>query len=816
MRIILFITSLAITIGLVLALNSSLTIGKNKTPRFGVFFSPQHGFWKNADPTNSDFNSEIIASNLGGKVDVYFDERLVPHVYAEKENDAYYVQGYLHAKFRLWQMEFQTHVAAGRLSEIMGNSEAFLGKDRFFKRLGMVAIAEKSLKENETNPEIKSELDAYTAGVNAYIETLTPANYPLEYKVLDYAPEKWTNLKSQLLLKYMSFDLAGYDSDFEMSNMQTIFSAADIEKLYPLTQDSLAPIIPAEAVTKKGSLTLKKPADVGSLYYHNKSNSDSSHVIQPDKNNGSNNWAVAGSKTKSGAPILCNDPHLALNLPSLWYEMQISTPTFNSYGATIPGAPSIIIGFNDHCAWGVTNAVRDVKDYYEMQFKDSTMNEYFFQGKWKKASFRYDTIKIKGAEHKVEKIALTVLGPVMYDKSFPNILKNEKYYALRWVAQDASNEFLAFNKLNHAKNYNDFLSAITAYGCPGQNFVFASKAGDIALQQQGRFPAKWERQGDFLMPGSDSSYAWQAYIPASENPAVYNPKRGFVSSANQLASKSYPYYLAGKPFVYRGVIINRMLSQMSDITTQDMQLMQVNNYDVFAEQAKPLLLKYLDIKKCTPNETGYINTLKSWNLKNDYDEVGPTILDKWWRNLKNEVFNDEFKKTSLPVKTPDNSTLVEALLKDSTYKFVDNINTPATENLRDIISLAFKKASKDLDTAKQENYLPWGKYKNTEVKHILNMPSFSRLSLPIGGSQNSINATTKTNGPGWRMIVELTKEINAYGIYAGGQSGNPGSKYYDNFIDNWASGKYFKLIFLNWQKATTSNQFKWKMTFSKA
>jgi penicillin amidase len=445
------------------------------------------------------------------------------------------------------------------------------------------------------------------------------------------------------------------------------------------------------------------------------------------------------------------------------------------------------------------------------------MQEYRFNGKWMKSTFRNEIIKIKGEPEVTERIAVTVLGPVMYDNTFPNVLQDGKYYALRWLAQDTSNELLAFNKLNHSNNYADYLDAISNYQCPGQNFAFASKAGDIAIRQEGKFPAKWQRQGDFLMPGVDSSYAWQGFIPGSENPAMVNPARGFVSSANQLATdKNYPYYLAGRPFIYRGIIINRWLNRLSNITVEDMQQMQTDTYDVFAETARPLLLRYLNQQDLSKDELSYINKLKEWNLRSDYNEEGPTILDKWWRRLQKEVFSDEFAKTTLPIRPPDNSTLLEGLLRDSAFKFVDNISTPQVESLRQIVSASFKKAAKDLDTAKQSDYLIWGKYKNTGLKHLLNIPSFSKLQLEMGGSLNSINANFRNNGPSWRMIVQLTKDTEAYGVYPGGQSGNPGSKYYDDFVDDWMKGKYFKLLFLNKQEGQNSDKMKWKMTFSKA
>jgi penicillin G amidase len=818
MRVVPFIISAIITVGLIGVLSIQLPVGGSKTPVLGSFLSPQHGFWQNAEPANVDYNANLNFPQLKGKVTVYFDERLVPHVYAEQENDAYFVQGYLHAKFRLWQMEFQTYAAAGRLSEIFGETSGptnFLKVDKYFRRLGMVYGAEKSLKAIEANPITKGEADAYTAGVNAYIAALKPNQIPLEYKLLNYKPEKWTNLKSALFLKYMSYDLASGENDFEMTNAKSIFSASDIEKLYPIGADSLDPIIPKGTVFAAPAITVRPPASADSVYFAKSDSMDVPFVMHPNKNNGSNNWAVAGSKTKSGAPILCNDPHLGLNLPSLWYEMQISTPTFNTYGVSFPGAPSIVIGFNDSCAWGVTNAGRDVKDYYDIQFRDSTMQEYMYNGAWTKATFRNEVIHIKGQPDDVEKMAITVFGPVMYDHKYPSKLKDGKYYALRWSAHDESNELLTFNKLNHAKNFTDYLRAIYTFQCPGQNFVFATKTGDIAIKQQGKFPAKWQRQGDYIMPGTDSSYMWQGYIPSNENPMLYNPARGFVSSANQLAvDPSYPYYIGGGFPIYRGLIINRRLSETNNITIEDMQKLQTDNYNVFAEMARPVLLKYLDASKLNTEEKGYIDKLKTWNLRNDINEEGATIFTVLWDSLEVAVFDDEFAQTKFPLRWPDEATLVEALIKDSAYKFVDDITTPNVESINDIVLRAYKNAFKELKDAESDNRLAWGKYKETGVRHLLKIPALSRLNLPIGGGAHIINATTGNHGPSWRMIVQLSDKIEAYGVYPGGQNGNPGSKYYDSFIDSWVNGKYYPLLFVNANVAKSGGRMKWTMTFS--
>ena len=193
----------------------------------------------------------------------------------------------------------------------------------------------------------------------------------------------------------MSLDLAGGENDFEYTNAKSVFSSGDFDKIYPVIMDSLDPIVPKGTVFSKPGIELKIPATADSLFFDNK-DSTTIQEQKPDPNNGSNNWAVNGSKTKSGYPILCNDPHLGLNLPSLWYEMQISTPTYNAYGATFPGAPAVIIGFNDNCAFGFTNAMRDVRDYYEVKFKDDTRREYWFDSQWVKTTFRIEDIKVKG------------------------------------------------------------------------------------------------------------------------------------------------------------------------------------------------------------------------------------------------------------------------------------------------------------------------------------------------------------------------------------------------------------------------------------
>ena len=560
------------------------------------------------------------------------------------------------------------------------------------------------------------------------------------------------------------------------------------------------------------SIQLKEPAD-DSVYL--KGAVAVEEAYKPDRENGSNNWAVSGSKTKSGAPILCNDPHLGLNLPSLWYEMQISTPTFNAYGATFPGAPSVIIGFNDSCAFGFTNGGRDVRDHYEIKFKDDSRKEYWFNNEWKKTDFRFEQIKVAGKPTVIDTVAYTLFGPVMYDKSFSGKRSGgKKNYAVRWKAHDPSNELLIFNMLNHAKNYADYQAATVHLQTPGQNCVFADKAGEIAIRAQGSFPAKWKHQGDYIMPGTDSSYMWQAMIPNSEVPFQYNPERGFVSSANQRPTDStYPYYLGNVYPVPRGKLINRKLAAMQQITPQDMMAMQTDNYNIFAEMARPIFLKNIQQQNLTTEEKKYFDLLQNWDLRNDVDSKGATVFVTLFDKFKSVVFDDEYANAPTPIMHPFESTLLEGVLRDSAFKFLDNIATPQVETLADDATLAFKQTVKEL--SKLGDKLAWGKYKDTHIDHLTKIPAFSRMHLPIGGGTNIINATKADHGPSWRMIVSLTAQTEAYGVYPGGQSGNPGSRFYDNFVDYWVQGKYYPLWMMT-KAETADKRVKWKMTFSKS
>ena len=765
-------------------------------PPLGKFLNPTTGIWQNEK--DESMVGEVIIPGLSEKVDVHYDAQMIPHVFAQNEHDLYKAQGYLTAKHRLWQMEFQTHAAAGRLSEIIG--EAALNYDRTERRRGMGFGAEQSLAYMEDHDqEVLGYIQDYADGVNAYINQLQPEDYPVEYKLLNYAPEAWSPKKTALLLMYMTKMLAGRDKDLEYTNVLRLIGEENFNLLFPDFFEVIDPVIPKETDWSFIDVPqTKQPNHVVVL------DSISETIEKPHPDNGSNNWAVAGTKSVSGYPILANDPHLGLNLPSIWFAMQLSSPKHNAFGATIPGALGVISGFNEYIAWGETNATRDVIDWYKVEF-NVDRSQYKYDGDWKDVKQRIEEIHIKGKASYKDTVLYTHHGPVVYDKNFKT--ENEYAgYAMRWIGHEGGSHQKTFLQLNKAKNYDDYVDALQHWVTPSQNFVFASTEGDIALWIQGKFPNKWEGQGKFLMDGSLPENDWQAYIPQAFNAHTKNPARGFVSSANQHpVDENYPYYVFNDGYeTYRNRIINTYFNSKEKFSIADFKALQNNNFNLKASELIPHMLEQMDATQLTEEERAIYQEIKDWKFNNDIDEVGPSIWSLWYDHL-HKLLWDELQDENIALATPYAYQTIHLVKTQPDHVFMDIVATEnKTENANDIFLLAFQKAVKAIAEYKsEEGDYNWGDYKSTYAGHLLQgLPAFSRFDIPIGGGRSIVNAASKNHGPSWRMIVEMSTPPSALGIYPGGQSGNPGSRYYDNFIDDWAKGEYHNLHFLPNDQAT--------------
>jgi penicillin G amidase len=822
MKFLKFFLALAATAGLTWVLNTPLNIKGVPVPAIGRFLSPFEGFWQNGEALAAK-PSNLTFPDLKNPVKVAFDDRDVPHIFAENTADAYYVQGYLHASNRLWEMEFITRAAAGRLSEVLGDrplslknlSLTTVSVDKMQRRRGILASSEKVVSEWNKEPETSAMVAAYTAGVNAYIRNLEYKNYPIEYKFFGAKPEEWSPLKSVLLSKYMAMDLALGEEDAKITNAKTLFGS-DFDALFPTYFKEQEPIVPkgtvwaAKGTPLKGTMSAVTPktdnAPLNMLTF------DNIDDVRPDPSNGSNNWAVSGSKTKSKHPILCGDPHLSLKLPSIWYELQIVTPEMNVYGVSLPGLPAVIIGFNDKIAWTQTNVGHDVADWYTIKWKDKSKTEYLLDGAYKKTDMRVEEIKIKNAPSVFDTVKVTSWGPVVFENDTLPMTD----MAFHWLGNEVPLAMVStFEKLNKAKNYNEYSEALKDFNVPAQNFAFACSDGDIALKAMGMYPIKAQGQGRFVQDGTSSANAWKGFVPKNEIPQYRNPARGYVSSANQHSTDpSYPYAYHSENFEpYRGRLVNRFLAQSDSFTVEDMMKLQNNSFSLMVEEALPNMIKNLDSAALNTAEKALLTDLKGWNYTYDANKTAPVLFEEWFTAFSDGTWDEiSSQKNADNISKPRTWRTVYLLRDEPNSKFFDNVSTPnIKESAKEIVTESFKKMAANLVKLQADiavkfpdnPKLIWSNYKDTEVPHISNLPGFGRLHLNNGGQARTINSVKKNHGPSWRMIVEMGETPRAFVVYPGGQSGNPGSKHYADFVEKWTKGEYFEAIFM--KKADETN-----------
>ena len=826
-------------------------------PPMGKLLNPFHGYIKSNDVKKS----KLTLKNLNDKVSVTWDNNNIPHIFANNESDMYMVQGYIVASDRLWQMDFVSRLHSGRLSEIMGYNQHVLENDRFMRRLGIVDGAKASLstiascsKEEQEyinwdgisdcpegfqkkikQKDVYNMLIAFSKGVNSYINSLNWGHIPIEYKILDYEPEYWNPLKTCILLKAMSLDLSGRNTDFLYTEIAQNYSIEDADFLYPefpyendpiINERNQVPVPSQNTDTKdcEGTLTFSGdvilPSSISSMY---------------NPGVGSNNWAV--NKTKNKNSILANDPHLGLNLPNIWYVMQLSSLDENNkpldvMGATIPGAPGVLSGFNNYIAWGETNGEDDVSDLYEIEIDPNNSNYYIYDGESYPFIIKEEEFYIRGNALKFPQIFIDTIkltshhGPIIIDSSNASMavfnrgisaIYSDINLAFRWIAHDPTKEIKAFYDMNHATNYSQFKDALKSYQCPSQNFVYADISGNVAIHHNGKIPIRCEQYKKNILPGNSSDFIWNGFIPFNELPSIKNPSRGYVSSANQhpIPDGVEYYYLPGVYWPsHRGHRINQLLDwgvKDDNIDIEYMKKIQIDNFNNYAFDLLPLLLPIIDSFK-TNNQLflNIYNALDRWKESpvHNADMYEPIIFDAWYKELSEVVWNDLFlDEQNNPKYHSHVYPLYDRLLKiikehpSPQSKWFDDIRTEDKERLEDVVWESYKSAINKLKTHNSGKYTDWkySDYRGTDIHHMIpgkQFDAFSRLDVPTSGSRWSPNAMQQHFGPSWRYIVEMEDgNIQALGIYPGGQSGDPANQYYDNYIDRWNKGEYLDLNF---------------------
>jgi penicillin G amidase len=784
------ILALALTIGWIYFLSQPIRTAKSTIPALGTFLSPWQGFWHNARQPEVEFGT-IAAPDLNQSASILWDKRLVPHIEASDFQDLYYLQGYTVASQRLWQMDMLARSAIGRLSEVLGTRT--LERDRQQRKMGLLFAAENSVIGWQRDPEVYKNLQAYTRGVNHWIQQLNFKDFPIEYKLMGFRPEPWSELKTAAVTKYLAQSLCSREFDLEAVNTKKLLGDSLYEFLFPSYFKEQSPVITPDGQAWQYILA-DSIAQGDSRFFEKQAEMYRRTTELPPAGIGSNNWAVSAQKTKNGYPILCNDPHLRLTLPSIWFENHLKTKSVNAYGVSVPGIPGIIIGFNDSIAWGLTNVGMDVADWYQIKWLDSLHTQYELDGKATDTKFRYEKIGVKDQGIVLDTVRYTYWGPVMED------INTDAHHGLayHWIAHEIPQKFemIVFQLLMEAKNYQDYYRALEDYTFPAMNFAFASRSGDIAMTVNGKIPLKSKEQGRYIQDGSLSKNAWRGFIPYAHNPRMINPARGFVASANQHSTDpSYPYPYHGDFDVFRGRTVNQTLEKNSTITLEEMRAMQLSTYNLKAAENLPVMLGALDESKLKAHPLEFYRKMKAWDFRFTADALEPIGFTLWYRQMYRFIFDELYSSPDSNYVQYPKQILTATLLKEYPgHEIFDLKHTPQKEIARDIVEQAFLYAYDSIQKIPLADRT-WAAFTKPKIQHLANLPGFSSENLQVGGSTESLNAIANGSGPSWRMVVELGDTIQSFVVYPGGQSGNPGSAYYDNMVDDWVRGNYYKVLF---------------------
>lgn len=729
-------------------------------------------------------SGKLAVEGLIEEVKIVRDENGVPHIYANNEHDLYFAQGFIQAQERLLQMDLSRRQASGRLSEVVGS--AAIDRDKFFRTLGLRRAAEASYEAY--SKEAKQTLQAFAKGVNAFIKmAMEEKRLPIEFTLLGYEPEKWDPIDSLTIGKYMAFDLGGHwqGQAFRYWALENLpeEKAKDLFPSYPEN----APVI--LSAYEDVNLSIEQAF---------------ASAIIPTEFNGSNNWVVSGDKTASGKPLLADDPHLSLATPSIWYEMHLHSPNVNVGGVIFAGIPGIILGHNDHIAWGVTNTGPDVQDLYIEKRNPANKYEFLYKNEWEEATVIQEPIKVKGEETIPYEVVITRHGPVISE--FAHESGENNVLSLRWTALDPSVELQAVLEMNRATNWEEFEKALENFHVPTQNFVFASKDGTIAYKANGKIPIR-KGNGILPVPGWTDEYEWEDFIPFDELPKVVNPKEGFVATANnKVIGDEYPYHLSNhwaQP--YRYMRIKEFLEEKNDLTVEDMQNLQMDQMNLWAREFVPIFVDELNKKELKEMEKKAVNILEQWDFVDDKEKSAPLIFHLMMKEIPNVLFEEDIPPTMNQLFTGKQS-IVDELLRRAAKGDV----SPWIEEKGGLQEVLYESLTRTLSKIKSEygkdpSNWKWGDYHRLYFAHPMSSSSsileffFNREDpIPIGGSQVTVQAASYNDegivnhGASWRFVADLSDLSKAYHIVGPGQSGHFKSQWYHDQIDDWVEGTYHK------------------------
>ncbi|ADU47416.1 penicillin acylase family protein [Intrasporangium calvum] len=791
---------------------------------------------------------ELEVEGLTGRVTVSRDARGVPTITADSANDLFRAQGYVSAQDRFFEMDLRRHITAGRLSELVG--EGGLDTDRVIRTMGWRRVAEQELPR--LAPETRQYLQAYADGVNAYLKQAdSPADLALEYQVLDwsvpgYRVEPWTPVDSLAWLKAMAWDLkADYEDELARARLSRggRTSQKQIELLYPpYPFDRNQPIL-SEQDWRPGAAASDQQAAAATpmaLLKGGQGAFDATAaamaaipaLIGEGDGVGSNSWVVSGDRTTTGKPLLANDPHLSLGIPSIWTQVNLQCRTvsaqcpFQVSGFSFSGLPGVVIGHNAKVAWGFTNLGADVTDFYLEQVSGDT---YLRDGNQEPLETRRETIKVAGGSDVEILVRSTVHGPILSD-AVPAIAESGDQTAVRGVAQ--SNRYAvslawtaltptrtadAIFALNTATGWDDFRSAAALFAVPAQNLVYADTDGHIGYQTPGLFPVRRSATpgavpGSWPSPGWDSQWDWRGFVDFEELPYVLDPQEGFIVTANQAVTASQKPFLTGVwDYGFRAERIRTLLAGSAKVSPERMVQIQGDTRNAFA----PVLVEHLLGVEVDDFTAQAQLLLRDWDgnqpADKTRDSASAAYYNAVWKHLLEYTF-DELPPDMAASGGTRWMIVLEQLLKDPKNAWWDDKTTPGvTEGSGEILKRALVDAR--LDLARKLGKVPatwrWGRLHQLNLEHrVLGTESvpgvirdvFNRGGIELGGGNGIVNATSwdasssgyeVTAGPSMRMVVDLSDLDRSLWVNATGQSGHAYNSHYADQIDAWAANEPF-------------------------
>lgn len=771
--------------------------GAGPLPPLAPLLDPVNGAW-GAARTGVPADAEARIPNLSAPVDVRYDRRGVPHIFAATETDAIRALGFVVARDRLFQLEAQARAASGRLTEWAGS--VALPADQEMRRLGLPASAEAHRATLPAGDRRRALLDAYADGVNAWIDALRPADWPVEYRLLGARPARWSPVNTMHLFARMGWTLAYGASERTRVAVTALVGDSAAAALFPPHTAIVEPIQPnGEGRPRFDFRPIPPPgspnaaaATVAALLPRGLPEDG-----EPRRSFASNNWAVSPRRTAAGKGLLAGDPHLDMSLPSLWYEAHIVVPgTLDVYGVTIPGAPGIIIGFTRDLAWSFTNTGADVLDLYAETVDDpNDPRNYLLDGAWKSLGLRIETYRGKHGEAlAVDTLRFTHRGPLSRST-------DGRWLSMRWTVLASELSQAVFLDAARAPTAREFLDVMAAgFGAPAQNMIVADRRGTIAIRSTGHFPVRPAgTRGFAIQDGSRSGNDWQGYWPLERYPQSFDPPQGYLASANQepLDPKRSEYLGLDTDFdPWRALRINRLLRSDSSVTPETMRLWQTDPGSERAETFVPWFVNAAAAARARGRSTPALDSAASWLTAWDRryvpDDDHAVLFEAAMRQLVSRTWDELTIDGGRRVATPSSAILL-GLLHDSASAWWDDRRTSDAIEDRDAILVASLEAAHDSLVRRYGDASGggwrWSAVGATRIMHLLGIPAFSERGIAVQGGPGTLNpSSTGGHGPSWRMVVELGDSVRAWGTYPGGQSGNPISPHYKDRIPLWRQG----------------------------